>query len=103
MELFRQQVSTQHIESGEFLGKDFGINETLSHEHVFTDQLQIRYYHRNWPEEGLQPLWKLGSTQVTRVHRNEHPACNVQGNLISLKDESFLILFYCICDALELD
>lgn len=62
MELFGKQISTQHVKSCELLGKNFSLDETLSHEHVFTNQFQIWYHDSNWSEKSFKTFWEFSST-----------------------------------------
>jgi hypothetical protein len=100
---FGEQISAQEVKGGELLGKHLGGNETLSHQHVLTNQLEVWHDHSNWSEQSLETLWQLGSSEVTWVHGNESTASWVKGDLVTLDDESLLALFDGVSDGLELD
>ena len=102
MELFGEQISTKEVKSSELFGKNFGVDETLGHEHVFTNKFEIRNYDCNWSEECFKTLWEFGSTQITWVHCDEDTASDIKWDLITLKDESFFVFFNGISDTLEL-
>ena len=71
MVLLWELFFTQLIKSCHLFGKWLSLSETFRHEHVFTNELQIRCYHSNRSEEGFEIIWQLWSSSITWVHRNE--------------------------------
>ena len=98
-----KQILAEEVKSSELLGEDLGTDETLSHEHVFADELEIGNDDSDGSKEGLKTFGELSTTEITGVHRNEHAAGWVEGDLIILKNESQALGLNSISDSLELD
>jgi hypothetical protein len=71
--LFGKQVAGEHVEGDEFLGQGFTVLETLGHQHVFTNEFEVRHHHSARTELGLQVFRQFGTAGITRVHSNEEP------------------------------
>jgi hypothetical protein len=89
---FGKEISTEEIEGGELDSKSLSFNETLSHEHVLTNELEIGNDDSDGSEESLETFGELRTTEITRVHGNVSTAGGIKRNLITLKKESFLLL-----------
>ena len=74
MELLGEQVSAETVEGHEFLGKQFGLDETLGHEHVFANEFDIGDHDGDGSEQGLETFGQLGSSEIAGVHGDEHTA-----------------------------
>ena len=62
MELFGEEISAEHVQSNELFGKKLGLDETLSHKHVFADEFKIGYDNCDGSEKSLKTFGELGST-----------------------------------------
>lgn len=93
-----EKIPTKGIELGEFSSEDVGVNETLGHQHVLTDNSVLGHHHSNWPIELFKTLWKLGSTLVlltSWVHGEKHTTSWSQFQRIWLDGESLFLLLNC--------
>jgi hypothetical protein len=57
-----EQVTAKEIELGELTGENLGLHETLGHEHVFANKLEIGHHDSDGTEKGLKTFRKLGTT-----------------------------------------
>jgi hypothetical protein len=78
MELFGEEISTEHVQSSELFGKTLGLDETLRHEHVFADEFEIGHDDGDGSEKGLETFGEFGSTQVTWVHCDKDTTCDIE-------------------------
>jgi hypothetical protein len=98
-----EQISTEEIESRELDSQCLSLNETLSHEHVLANELKIGNDDSNGSEESLKTFGELRTTEITRVHGDVRTASGIKTDLITLEDESLLLLNNSVKDTFELD
>ena len=87
-----EKISAEEIECCELDSQCLSLNETLSHEHVLADELEIGNDDSDRSEEGLETFGELGTTEVTWVHGDVGTASGVKTDFVTLQEESLLAL-----------
>ena len=86
----REQITAQEVKHCELCGQSLGLDETLSHEHVLANELEIWNDYSNRSEEGLETFGELGTTKIAGVHSDEGTASRVEADFIILQEEALL-------------
>ena len=102
-----EKISAKEIESCELDGKCLSLNETLSHEHVLANELEIGNDDSDGSEEGLETFGELGTTEVTWIHGDEEAHGTLKTNFLFCEHKHVLVrvdllLFLSIKDILNL-
>ena len=90
MMLLRKLLRSKLIKYSHFLCQNLSLQETLSHEHILTDEQEVRHNHDNWPKKSLQVVWQFRSASVTWIHGDEDGALWVNRQICTLKEEPFV-------------
>merc|ERR1712155_233750 len=77
--------------------------ESLCHQHDLTNEPEVWYTHGTWSEENFQVLWKLCTSSIARVHRNEVSNSRVHWYFLSHEVKQLLLIGYCILNAFHLN
>ena len=72
-----EKISAKEIQGSELDGKCLSLNETLSHEHVLANELEIGNDDSDGSEECLETFGEFRTTEITWVHGDVSTASGI--------------------------
>ena len=102
MLLGRQLLRAKFVRSGDFQGERCTLSKTKGIKGNSCNQSVVRDQHCHRPEESFQVVWKFCAACISRIHRDEAVAGELEGNFCIFKVESFLFQFNSLLDGLYL-
>eukprot|EP00968_Pinguiococcus_pyrenoidosus_P017454 scaffold1741_cov262-Pinguiococcus_pyrenoidosus.AAC.7 len=103
VELGREQLAQERVQTVELRGEALGAHEAFGHEQVLADEHEVRNHHRHGAEERFEALGQLGTAEVAGIHGNEHAASRIDRDGVTIDADGLGLGDDGVAHGLELD